>query len=99
MTKRDLVMQIAEDAQLTQAQASKALDAFVHGVQSGLCRGDRVALAGLGTFTLAARKPRLVRQPRSGAAIRIPARLVARFSPGVELKTAIEISQEKPAPA
>lgn len=89
MNKRDLVEKIAEDAALTRTQAAKALDAFIDGVQTGLSRGDRVALVGFGTFAVAERKARRVRNPKGGT-LRIPARRVARFSPGVELKAIIE---------
>jgi len=89
MNKRDLVEKIAGDAHLTKAQAGKALDAFLDGVREGLRRGDRVALVGFGTFTLSRHKARAVRDPRTGGKIQIPARKVARFTPGMELKNAI----------
>ena|SRR5258708_31530208 len=93
MNKRDLVEKIAEDAQITKTQAALALDAFVQGVQAGLTKGDRVTLVGFGTFAVSSRKARLVRDPHNGNTIRIEARRVARFSPGLELKTAIEKSR------
>ncbi|MBI1790136.1 MAG: HU family DNA-binding protein [Acidobacteria bacterium] len=99
MNKRDLVEKIAEDAHLTKVQAGRALEALVEGVQNSLSRGDRVALAGLGTFALTDRKARFVRAPKGGAAIQIPARRVARFTPGIELKAAIGAAPEKPATA
>jgi DNA-binding protein HU-beta len=99
MNKRDLIDRMAEDAQLTKAQAGKALEAFLDAVQSGLIRGDRVALVGFGTFALSERKARVVRDPRRGTQIQIPARRVARFSPGMELKAAIDGANGEPAPA
>ena len=99
MNKRDLIDRMAEDAQLTKAQAGKALEAFLDAVQSGLIRGDRVALVGFGTFVLSERKARVVRDPRRGTQIQIPARRVARFSPGMELKAAIDGANGEPAPA
>ena len=99
MNKRDLVTRVADEAHLTRVQAAKAIDAFVHGIQEGLQHGDRVALSGFGTFAVAARKARRVRNPRGGDAIRIPARRVPRFSPGLELREAIASSAESPAQA
>ncbi|MEO7653465.1 MAG: HU family DNA-binding protein [Bryobacteraceae bacterium] len=90
MNKRDLVGKIAEGAQITRSQAALALDAFMQSVQSGLIQGDRVTLVGFGTFAVSSRKARSVRDPHNGTTIRIAARRVARFSPGVELKAAIE---------
>jgi DNA-binding protein HU-beta len=89
MNKRDLVEKIAVEAGLTKTQASKALDAFIQGVQTGLTRGDRVTLVGFGTFVVAKRKARRVRDPQRGVALEIGERRVARFAPGIELKAAV----------
>jgi DNA-binding protein HU-beta len=90
VNKRDLVGKIASEASLTRAQASRALDAFVQGIQTSLVRGDRVTISGFGTFGVSHRKARRVRNPRSGSAIEVAAKWVPRFAPGVELKSAIE---------
>ena len=95
MNKKDLVGKIAEDARLTRTQATRALDAIVAGIQASLAKGDRVTIAGFGTFGVRERKARRVRNPRSGSAIEIAAKRVPRFAPGVELKSAIE----RPVPA
>jgi DNA-binding protein HU-beta len=89
VTKKDLVGKIASDASLTRAQASRALDAFLQGIQASLVRGDRVTISGFGTFGVLHRKARRVRNPRSGRAIEVAAKRVPRFAPGSELKTAI----------
>jgi DNA-binding protein HU-beta len=89
VTKKDLVGKIASDASLTRAQASRALDAFLQGIQASLVRGDRVTISGFGTFGVLQRKARRVRNPRSGRAIEVAAKRVPRFAPGSELKTAI----------
>jgi DNA-binding protein HU-beta len=89
LNKRDLVTKIAVDAQLTRAQASRAVDAFIAGVQAGLLRGDRVTLSGFGSFAVSQRKARSVRNPRSGAPIRIDARRAPRFAPAIEFKAAV----------
>lgn len=81
---------MAEEARLTRAQASRALDAFLAGIQSSLIRGDRVTISGFGTFGVLQRKARRVRNPRSGRAMEVAAKRVPRFAPGVDLKSAIE---------
>ena len=89
VNKRDLVVKIASDARLTRAQATRALDAFLEGIQTSLVRGDRVTISGFGTFGVTKRKARRVRHPRGGA-IQIAARRVPRFAPGTDLRTAID---------
>ena len=93
MNKRDLVESIAGDAKITRLQAAKALEAFVRTVQACLVNGDRVTLVGFGTFVVSDRKARLVREPRRGITMEIKATRVARFAPGLELKTALANSR------
>jgi DNA-binding protein HU-beta len=90
VNKRDLIGKIAADARLTRAQAARALDAFLEGIQSGLSRGDRVTISGFGSFGVLHRKARRVRNPSNGKAIEIAAKRVPRFAPGNELKSAIQ---------
>ena len=97
MNKRDLVGKIALDARLTRAQASRAVDAFLHGVQTSLASGDHVTLSGFGTFGVTYRKARKVRNPRSGRAMEVAAKSVARFAPGAVLKTALEQTPAQPS--
>ncbi len=92
MNKKDLIGKIAVDASLTRAQASRALDAVVEGIQTGLSRGDRVTISGFGSFGVLHRKARRVRNPANGKAIEIAARRVARFAPGSGLKSVIQRS-------
>ena len=90
VNKKDLVGKIASDASITRAQAGRALEAFLSGIQASLERGDRVTISGFGTFGVSQRKARRVRNPRSGSAIEVKAKRVPRFAPGAELKSAIE---------
>jgi DNA-binding protein HU-beta len=89
VNKRDLVEKMATDAGLTKTQAGRALNSFMDGVQASLLKGDRVTLVGFGTFAVANRKARRVRDPQRGIAVEIAERRVARFAPGLELKAAV----------
>ena len=94
MNKRDLVESIAGNAQITRVQAAKALEAFVETVSASLVNGDRVTVSGFGTFAVSDRKARRVREPRQGITMEIKAKRVARFAPGIELKSALAKSRE-----
>jgi DNA-binding protein HU-beta len=98
VNKRDLVGQMASEAQLTRAQAARALDALLGCIQSTLALGGRVTISGFGTFGVIHRKARKVRNPQSGGAIEIAARRVPRFAPGAELKTVIRAQSGGPRP-
>jgi DNA-binding protein HU-beta len=94
VNKRDLVESIAGNAHITRVQAAKALEAFIQTVQDSLVNGDRVTVMGFGTFAVSHRKARRVREPRRGITMEIKATRVARFAPGLELKSALANSQE-----
>ncbi len=89
MNKGELIERIAKDAKLSKTQATKALNSALNGVQATLKKGDKVTLVGFGTFSVGKRKARTGRNPQTGASLKIPARKVAKFSPGADLKKAV----------
>lgn len=89
MTKQELVEVIATKAELTKADAARALDAFQAAVTGALKKGNKVTLVGFGTFDAKKRPARTGRNPQTGAAVKIPARVVASFKVGSKLKEAI----------
>jgi len=86
MTKAELVKEIAEESGLTQAQAAEALNAFTGAVTKALKAGDKVALVGFGTFSVANRAAREGRNPATGAPLKIAASKSGKFTPGKDLK-------------
>jgi len=89
MTKAELVEFIAENADLTKADASRALDAVIEGVTEGLKKNGKVTLVGFGTFTAKEREARTGRNPQTGEAVEIAARVVPGFKAGSKLKEAL----------
>lgn len=85
MNKGQLISKIAEDAGLTKAQATSALDAVIDGVTGALKSGDKLTLVGFGTFGISARAARKGRNPQTGNEINIPAKNVVKFKAGKEL--------------
>ena len=89
MTKAELVDFIAEKADLTKADAGRALDAMVEGVTKGLKENGKVTLVGFGTFSAKKREARTGRNPQTGDAVKIAARTVPGFKAGNKLKDAL----------
>jgi DNA-binding protein HU-beta len=85
MNKADLVQKMAEDAGITKRQATTALETLVEAVTKSLRSGERVTLIGFGTFSVSRRAARKGRNPKTGEAIKIKAKKVARFRAGKEL--------------
>src|SRR5262245_13851244 len=89
MTKEELIAKMAASAGITKVAAGTALQAFTGAATTSLKKGQRVSLVNFGTFTVARRKARLGRNPRTGEALRIPAAKVPKFSAGKILKSAV----------
>lgn len=89
MTKVEMIVKMAKEAQITKSQANKALNCFFDGVTSALKRGRRISLVGFGTFSVAKRKARTGRNPQTGEPISIGAARVPRFKPSKSLKDAV----------
>lgn len=89
MNKTDLVAAVAEAAELTKADATKAVDALLEGIVDGLKAGGEVRLVGFGTFSVADRPAGEGRNPRTGEKIAIPASRQPKFKAGKSLKDAL----------
>jgi len=89
MNKSELVVALAQKAELSKKDAEKALSAFVEVVSETLKAGDKVQLVGFGTFEAKARPARTARNPRTGEEIQIEASKTAAFKAGKALKDSL----------
>lgn len=86
MNKSELVVQIAEKAELSSKTASKALDALQSVISEELKNGGKVQIVGFGTFETSQRPAREGRNPKTGASMTIPASKCPKFKAGKALK-------------
>lgn len=89
MNKGHLVEKIAADANISKALAANMVESVITGISAALKKGERVTLSGFGTFSVYQRKARNGRNPQTGSLIKIASRRVAKFTPGVDLKKAV----------
>lgn len=89
MNKADLVDGIAASAGISKTQATVIIETLIDSISSAIKKGQRVTLVGFGTFAISHHKARNGRNPQTGNLIKIPARRVPRFSPGLELRKAV----------
>lgn len=82
MTKAELVAQVALKSELTQQQTAEVVDLFLQTIIDALQAGDKVELRGFGSFRRRDRRPRQGRNPKTGAAVEVPARTVPFFTAG-----------------
>ena len=88
MTRADLVVRMATAADWPKASTDRALRAMLAGVRAALRRGETVSLLGFGSFSVARRRPRTLRHPRTGLSVSVSGR-IPRFKPSKELKQAV----------
>lgn len=89
MTKTLLVDYIAEETGFTKADAARALEAMMNGIVKGLKEDGKVTLTGFCTFTAVKKAAKTGRNPRTGEAVQIPARVAATIKAGSKLKEAL----------
>ncbi|MCG6937964.1 MAG: HU family DNA-binding protein [Gammaproteobacteria bacterium] len=89
MNKTELTDAVAEAADLTKADAARAIDAVINTISDRLAAGEQVGVVGFGTFLVRQRAARTGRNPQTGAEINIAAATVPAFKPGKALKDAV----------
>ncbi len=94
MNKSELVQDLASKADMSKADAQRAVDTLFNTkdglFMQALKKGEKVQITGFGTFERRERKPRTGRNPRTGEEIRIGATVSPSFRPGKALKDAVK---------
>ena len=89
MNKGDFIGGVADAAELSKADAARAVDAMIDVVTKALKKGDTVTLVGFGTFSVRKRAARMGRNPQTKEAIKIKASKNPAFKAGKALKDAV----------
>ncbi len=89
MTKSDFIDKVAASADMTKAEATKAVEAVLDAIKDGLSRGEEIAFSGFGKFHVASRNAREGVHPRTGEKIQIKASKSPKFSAGSVLKKSV----------
>lgn len=90
MTKKDIVMQVSNDTNLTQIDVKKIVQRTLDVVIESLRRGETVELRNFGVFKVKNRRGRIGRNPRTGQEVQVPEKKVVVFKPGLILKNRVK---------
>ena len=90
MNKTELIEKIAVKSGLTKVDSKKALDAALDAIKEALVAGDKVALIGFGTFSVATRAAREGINPSNKEKIQIAEKKLAKFKAGADLADALK---------
>jgi DNA-binding protein HU-beta len=89
MNKEDLIEALTNAAGMTKADAGRVVDSIIDTIIKSLSKGEEVRLAGFGAFVVTKRAASMGRNPRTGAAIQIPASKNPKFRAAKALKDAV----------
>ena len=91
MTKSQLIQRIAHTQPLLSARdVEHSVNVMLEHMAACLAAGGRIEIRGFGTFSLRHRPARSARNPRTGAAISLPARYAPHFKPGKALRERVD---------
>ncbi|MGB7650551.1 MAG: integration host factor subunit beta [Gallionella sp.] len=94
MTRSDLIAKLAEKyPQLLAKDAEMAVKVILDSLTNALARGGRIEIRGFGSFALNYRPPRQGRNPKTGDAVKVPAKYVPHFKAGKELRERVSEAQ------
>ncbi|MDD5085499.1 MAG: integration host factor subunit beta [Candidatus Omnitrophica bacterium] len=86
MTKKDIVMKVSNETNLTQIDVKKVVQKALDAVVESLEKGETVELRNFGVFKVKNRRGRIGRNPRTGEEVKVPEKRVVVFKPGLILK-------------
>ncbi|HTC77284.1 MAG TPA: HU family DNA-binding protein, partial [Terriglobales bacterium] len=89
MTKADLIEQVAQVVELTRRDSEVVVETIFESIVRSLRTGDKIEIRGFGSFRTRQRKPRVGRNPKTGARVDVPAKKIPFFKPSKELKDVV----------
>lgn len=89
MNKTELTAIVAEKAGISKKDASAAVNAMFNEIENALVTGEKVQIAGFGSFETRERAARTGKNPQTGEAVEIAACKAPAFKPGKALKDAV----------
>lgn len=89
MNRTELITSMAELSGLKKTESEKALDGFIKTIMGTLAKGEEIRLIGFGTFKVVHRAESEGRNMKTKEPMVIPARNIAKFKPGKQLKEAV----------
>ena len=86
MNKATLIENVVGVLNITKKDAKEVIETVLAGIVTGMEQDGKVTLVGFGTFQLADKAARTARNPKTGAPVAVPAKVVPKFRPSAGLK-------------
>jgi nucleoid DNA-binding protein len=97
VTKKEMARGIAQEMGLLQTQALEIVQRVFDGITETLVQEGRIEFRNFGVFEVKKRMPRKARNPRTGEKLKVPAKLVVTFKPGLEMEERVGQLKEVPS--
>ena len=97
MTKKEIVKQISERANLTQLKTKEIVQWTFDAIVDTLIEEGRIELRNFGVFEVKRRKARKARNPRTGEKVDVEPKNVVTFQPGKEMEERVRNLDKTPA--
>ncbi len=89
MTKADLIEEISQAAEMSRKDSELIVESVFQSIIRSLRAGEKIEIRGFGSFRTRERKPRVGRNPKTGARVEVPAKKIPYFKPSKELKDVV----------
>ena len=99
MTKADLIEEVSRVVEMTRKDSEVIVETIFESIVKALRAADKIEIRGFGSFRTRQRKPRVGRNPKTGARVDVPSKKVPYFKPSKELKDLINGGRAEAAPA
>jgi len=90
MTKREIILKIADETELKQIEVKMVVQKTLDAVIESLSKGETVELRNFGIFRVKSRKKRMGRNPKTGEVISVPEKKVVHFKAGLTMKEKVK---------
>jgi integration host factor subunit beta len=96
MTRSELVAALAErQSHLLSRDVESAVNCLLKHMAEALVQGERIDIRGFGGFDLHHRPPRIARNPKTGEAVNLPAKVAVHFKPGKDMRERVDAASDK----
>jgi len=102
MTKAELIEDVSRVVEMSRKDSEIIVETIFDSIVKSLKAGDKIEIRGFGSFRTRQRKPRIGRNPKTGARVDVPAKKIPYFKPSKELKDLVNAHPSKessPAPS
>ena len=96
MVKSEIISTLNEKLpELEFKDVELALNCIIDQMVEALAQGERIEVRGFGSFDCRHRLPRAGRNPKTGAAVNLPAKIAIHFKPGKEMRERVNAGRAR----